>query len=161
MRDWTRTLSPASFKGVPFWVRHDDMATGRRLNVSEIPNSDDPFFEDLGAKRRPVQISGYFIGDVSDAQMIALETVCGQKGAGPLSLPAQGLVTARCEDIKRRRDRDEMGKFAFEATFILDPRSGFANPTAALPAEYLAQRAFDASDGLAAALPGLISGLRA
>ena len=160
MRDWTRTLFDASFKGVPFWVKVDRMDTGRRLNVTEIPASDLPKIEDLGARQRPVEIHGYFLGDVSDVEMTALETVCNQPGAGTLVLPAQGPVTARCHIIKRHRDRDQMGRFGFDAQFVLDPRSGFAAPAAAYPADYLAQRAFDAADGLAAALPSVLGGLR-
>ena len=159
MRDWTKTLYPASYNGVPFWIERDHMDTGRRLNVTEIPGSDQPFIEDLGAKQQPVEISGYFIGDVSDAQMTALETVCGQDGPGVLVLPAQGPLTARCHHIKRDRLRDKMGRFGFEAVFILDPRSGFASPTAAYPAAYLAQLAFDANDNLAGSLTSLLGNL--
>lgn len=156
MRDWTKTLYPSSYKGVPFWIKHDDMLTGRRLNVTEIPRSDIPFIEDLGAKQQPIDIAGYFIGDVSDVQLTALEKVCAQDGAGPLVMPAQGPLTARCHQIKRNRDRDQMGRFGFDASFVLDPRSGFATPQSALPADYLAQRAFDAADGLLPALGGLL-----
>lgn len=158
-RDWTKTLFPASFRGVPFWIKRDNMDTGRRLNVTDIPGSDTPFIEDLGAKHRPIEITGYYLSDTSDSEMTALETACDQDGAGVLVMPAQGPLTARCDHIKRDRQRDEMGRFAFEARFILDPRSGFATPQSALPAAYLAQLAFDANDALAAALPGFLSGV--
>lgn len=157
MRDWTQTLYSASYKGVPFWVKRDGGDVGRRLDVVDIPGADAPFIEDLGAKRQPIEISGYFIGDVSDVQMTALETVCNQAGAGVLVLPAQGPVTARCEDVKRSRERDQMGRFGFEAHFVLDPRSGFAGAAAALPADYLAQLAFDANDRLGVALVGVLA----
>ena len=161
MRDWTKTLFLASFKGVPFWVKHDEMATGRRLDIADIPGSDIPLYEDLGAQHQIVQIVGYFIGDVSDAEMSALEKACGQAGPGVLVMPAQGPMNVRCEQIKRNRDRDQMGRFGFEATFFVDPRSGFASPQSAFPADYLAQIAFDASDGLGASLNGLMARLRA
>jgi prophage DNA circulation protein len=160
MRDWLTTLYPASYKGVPFWVERDSMETGRRLDVTEIPNSDIPFIEDLGARQQPIDINGYFIGDVSDVQMTALEAVCGQAGAGPLVMPAQGPLTARCQHIKRDRLRDKMGRFGFNAVFILDPRSGAAAATAAYPAAYLAQLAFDANDQLGVALTGMLAGFQ-
>jgi hypothetical protein len=160
MRDWTKTLYPASWRGLPFWVEHDATETGRRLNITDIPGADDPFIEDLGAKHRPIEIDGYYISDFSDAEMIAFENAINTKGAGTLVMPAQGPLTARGDHCKRSRFRDKMGRIGFTARFILDPRSGFANPTASYPADYLAQRAFDANDGLAAALGGLLGGLR-
>lgn len=160
MRDWPKTLFPASFRGVPFWIKTDDMETGRRLDGVEIPGSDIPFFEDLGAKKQPIAIQGYFIGDFSDQQMTALEKACGQAGAGTLVMPAQGPLTARCEQIKRTRDRDQMGRFGFDATFFLDPRSGFPASQASFPSDFLAQRAFDAGDDLSLSLTSLTGGLQ-
>lgn len=161
MRDWTKTLYPASFRGVPFWIRHDTQDIGRRLDVVEIPGAETPLIEDVGAKHQTIEVSGYMIGDASDAQMAALEAACNQVGAGVLVMPAQGPLTARCEHIKRDRHRDEMGKIVFEAHFVLDPRSSFALSSAALPADFLAQRAFDANDALKSALTGLIGRLQA
>lgn len=161
MRDWTKTLYPASWKGVPFWVEQDGGDAGRRINVTDIPGSDKPFIEDLGGKQRRIEIGGYFIGDFSDAQMAAFEASINTKGAGTLVMPAQGPLTARGEHCRRMRFRDRMGRFGFQARFVLDPRSGFADPQSGYPADYLAQRVFDASGVLAGALPSLIAGLRA
>lgn len=159
-RDWTKTLYPFSFRGIPGWVERDNAEIGRRLDGVEIPGSDIPFFEDLGAKKQPIEIDGYFIGDVSDSQMTALENAGNQDGAGTLVMPAQGPLTARCEFIRRDRMRDRMGKFAFKAKFWLDPRSG-GGATASLPPSYLAQLAFDANDSLGNSLSGMLSGFQA
>lgn len=161
MRDWTKTLYPASFRGVPFWIRRDTQDVGRRLDVVDIPGAETPLIEDIGAKHQGIDVTGYMIGDTSDVQMAALEAACNQSGAGVLVMPAQGPLTARCEQIKRDRHRDEMGKISFEARFVLDPRNGFAAPFAALPADFLAQRAFDANDTLAGALAGVLGRLQA
>lgn len=160
MIDWTKALFPTSFKGVPFWAQRDDLEAGRRLDVVEPPGSDTPFIEDLGARRQPVGISGYVIGDPSVAQMAALIAVCSQAGAGVLVLPTDGPLTARCLTIKRTRERDRMGKITFEARFMLDPASGFATPQAAYPAAYLAQLVFDTGDQLGAALSGALAGFQ-
>jgi prophage DNA circulation protein len=159
-RDWMADFYSASWRGVGFWVKRDSMDTGRRLNVTEIPNSDVPFIEDLGAKHRNIEINGYFLSDVSDAEIISLENAIQQGGAGVLVMPAQGPLTARGENIKRDRQRDEMGRIGFEAKFILDPRSGFATPTPAYPADYLAQLAFDANDNMGAAMQAMLSGFQ-
>ncbi len=151
-RDWPATLWPASFMGVPFWVERDHATTGRRISVTSFPGVDEPFNEDLGRIARTVEITGYFIGDVSDRGMTALETACeSDAGVGVLVLPAQGPIQARCETIKRDRMRDKMGRFGFEAKFV---REGLSSPLA--PAEYLAQLAFDAAGTLAAAAPSLL-----
>lgn len=160
MRNWPQTLNSASFRGVPFWIERDNMETGRRLDVVDIPAAESPIIEDLGARQQPIEIAGYVIGDVSDAQMTALEAVCNQAGPGVLVMPAQGPLTARCQHIKRDRMRDKMGYFGFQAAFVLDPRNGPNATAAALPADYLAQRAFDAGDRLAGALGGLLQGVR-
>jgi prophage DNA circulation protein len=160
MRDWTVTLNPASFRGVPFWIERDSQETGRRLDVVEIPAADAPIIEDLGARQQPVEIAGYFVGDVSDAQMTTLEAACNQAGPGVLVMPAQGPLTARCHHIKRDRMRDKMGYFGFQAAFVLDPRNGAGATAPAFPADYLAQLAFDAGDQLAGALGGLMQGIQ-
>jgi prophage DNA circulation protein len=155
MRDWTATLWPASFKGVPFWVERDHADTGRRVSTTSFPGSDDPFNEDLGRKARYIEITGYFIGDVSDVEMTALEAACDTgSGPGVLVMPAQGPIAARCETIKRDRMRDKMGRFGFEAKFV---REGLASPLQ--PQEFLAQLAFDAVDALAAAAPAFLNGV--
>jgi prophage DNA circulation protein len=155
MRDWMATLWPASFMGVPFWVEDDGATTGRRVSTTSFPGVDEPFNEDLGRKARYIEISGYFIGDVSDGQMTALEAVCdGVSTAGTLVLPAQGPIQARCEDIKRNRKRDKMGRFGFTAKFV---REGLGSPLA--PSEFLAQLAFDAVGALTAAAPAFLNGV--
>jgi prophage DNA circulation protein len=153
MRDWTATLWPASFAGVPFWVEDDGATTGRRVSTSSYAGVDEPFNEDLGRKARYIEIVGYFIGDVSDSQMTALELACDSTStAATLVMPAQGPIQARCEEIKRNRKRDKMGRFGFTARFV---REGLASPLQ--PTQFLAQLAFDAVDALSAAAPAFLN----
>lgn len=151
-RDWTKTLFPASYMGVPFWVETDRAETGRRLQVSELPGVDLPDIEDLGRKANHFEISGYFIGDVSDTQMTSLEQVCGAQGPGTLVLPAQGPQLVHCESIRRRREKKKMGYFGFEAKFVLATAS--AAPTSVA---YLAQLVFNAAAAVGAAAPGFLN----
>ncbi len=154
-RDWTKTLWPASFRGVPFWVERDNMTTGRRLSVVEFPGADTPFIEDLGGASTPIEITGYLLGDSSDAQIAALEQACFTQGAATLVLPAQGPVQARCEHIKRDRLRDKAGRFGFEAKFVID---GTAPAASSSVPEYQAQLTFDAGQGVVAAAGSFLAG---
>lgn len=153
-RDWMATLWPSSYKGMPFWIEHDGGATGRRLAVTDLPGAEDPDVEDIGRKTRTIDVTGYMLGDVSDVQMTSLETICETVGPGVLVMPAQGPITAWCDEIKRDRLRDKMGYFGFTAKFI---RVG-GSPAGALPGPYLAQLAFDGVTALAGAAAGFLNG---
>jgi prophage DNA circulation protein len=154
LRDWTQTLFPASYMGVPFWVKSDKAPGGRRLAVTEKPGVDTPDIEDLGNKARFFHVDGYTLGDASDVQMAALTAVCNSAGPGVLVLPAQGPQLVHCEDFEPSRDRDKMGRFGFTAKFILAGVSPSVTPP-----EYLAQLAFDAVGALSGAASGFLSGL--
>ena len=151
-RDWAATLWPASFAGVPFWIERDRDAVGKRLVIHEFPGRDDPFIEDLGAKYRSFEISGYLVGDTSDSDTDALVAAFLQTGPGLLVLPAQGPVNARAWKAQRDRTRDRAGYFGVQMTFVQEGSS-----IALSPVDYLAQLVFDATDALVAAATSLLS----
>jgi prophage DNA circulation protein len=152
MRNWMASLWPASFRGAAFWVKHDSTESGRRLSVTSLPDNDIPDIEDLGGKPFNISVTGYTLGDASDGDIAAVEAMCNMPGAGPLVLPAQGPMFAWCESFHRQRERDEQGKFTFEARFVLSaPTFGTANSS------YLAQLTFDAAALLSAAAPAFLA----
>ncbi len=151
-RDWAATLWPASFNGVPFWIERDTDAQEKRLVIHEFPGRDDPFIEDLGAKYRTFEISGYLVGDTADGDTDALLAAALPPGAGTLVLPAQGPINARFWKSKRDRARDRAGFFGVQLTFV---QEGASVPNA--PTDFLAQMVFDAGDALAAAATTLLS----
>ncbi len=150
-RDWMATLLPASYGGVPFWVKEDSAETGRRLHVAVFPGANQPFIEDLGLPARRIEISGYTTGDASDAILAALEAAAETQGPATLVMPSQGPIQARCEKIKRRRDRDKMGYFGFEATFV---REGISSVLTPMP--YLAQTVFNGLSQFTSAAIGFL-----
>jgi prophage DNA circulation protein len=129
-RDWTSTLWPSSFKGVPFWVETDDEDGGRRLVVHEFPNRDLPFVEDLGEAVRRYSVTAYLASDMADVEAAALTAVCTMRGAGPLVLPIHGPVLVKCENFKRNRSKDRNGYIALSLSFV---REGFNSAVASIP----------------------------
>jgi prophage DNA circulation protein len=146
-------LFPASFNGAPFYVREDGAETGRRLHIAEFPGAETPFIEDLGQKANCFNVTGYVVGDDAVIAMATIEAACDIPGPGVLVMPAQGLIAALCKIVKRRRELDRAGLFAFTAEFV---RSGLASPLA--PAAVVAQAAFTAVTAYASAASGWLNG---
>lgn len=126
-RDWTLTLWPASYKGVPFLVDRDGEEGGRRIVSHEFPMRDDPYNEDLGEKKRTFAVGAYIASDSADAEAAALTAICATRGAGLLVLPTHGQITARCTDFRRSRDKDRAGFIAYTLEFV---REGAASALA-------------------------------
>lgn len=112
LADWTTQLLPASFRGVPFYVRSHEQEAGRRIIESEYPLRDTPSTEDLGRKIEHYQFDAYVLGQDYFAQASALYQACVlQNTTGTLVHPYLGNITARCEGF-RRRETDKEGAIA-------------------------------------------------
>lgn len=118
-RDWPRTLRPASYRGVGFFVESDDIETGRRLEVHEFPHADAPYVEDLGRKANKINVTAYVLSDNADGEAKALLRACDAGGAALLSLPIERL-TAHCESCRRSFSKDKLGYIAFSLAFVRD-----------------------------------------
>lgn len=117
-RDWLSTLWPASFRGIPFFVAHDEEVPGRRLVVHEFPMRDEPFVEDLGEAARRFQVEAYLASDAADVQAAALVAAVAARGAGALVLPTHGVIQAHAAAASRMRDKDTHGYIAFRIEFV-------------------------------------------
>lgn len=142
-RDWSSSLFPASFKGVPFRIESDEESGGRRLVVHQFPNRDEPFVEDLGEDKRSYELTAYVASDLADVEALALIAACTSRGAGVLVLPMQGPVMVHCESAKRSRERDKAGYVAIELKFVREGAQG-----ALATVSSLAQAVFDAAGTL-------------
>ena len=116
-RDWLRTLRPASYRGVTFYVESDEIETGRRLEVHEFPHADAPYVEDLGRKANTITVNAYVVSDSADAEEKALRRACEAGGPALLSLPMERLQ-AHCEGCRRSFERDRQGYVAFDLMFV-------------------------------------------
>ncbi|MBI1202541.1 MAG: hypothetical protein GC182_08525 [Rhodopseudomonas sp.] len=143
VRNWLKTLWPASYKGVPFFFESDSEDGGRGLVVHSFVNSDKPFVEDLGEDPRHYSGHAYVHGDDVDAQEVALKAAFASRGAGPLVLPLTGMVLVRLHKFKRKAERDRAGVVSFEVSFV---REGAAGAIISLGS--LANSVFGAVDAL-------------
>ncbi|WFS01589.1 DNA circularization N-terminal domain-containing protein [Rhizobium tumorigenes] len=127
MRDWTKTLLSANFRGVPFYVESDEFSGGRRLAVHEVAGGEESLVEDLGAVTRTFDITAYTVGDLADIQGLALNSALSVVGPGFVILPIDGGFMAHVQTFRRSRQKDRAGYIAFDVTFI--PAPGFSGAT--------------------------------
>lgn len=118
MRDWSKTLRRASFRGVPFWVEGEGPEVGRRVAVHEISASETVLTEDMGARARTVYVDAYVVGDLSDLAGHALEAACAAPGASRLVLPMDAGITAHCTACVRDRQKDRLGFVGYRLEFV-------------------------------------------
>ncbi len=124
MRDWRKTLLPASFRGVPFWIDGEDLSGGRRLAKHEYAGGETTIVEDLGRATNSFDVTGYLVGDDADLKAKAIQAACGLAGAGLLIMPMDGGMMANAEGFRRTRERDKANYIRFDVTFV---------PSGALP----------------------------
>ena len=118
-RDWTKTLQPASFRGVAFYVDEEQLAdSGRAIAVHTFVKAEEHATEDMGRKVRRWRIDGYVASDTADTDMRALVEVCSQEGDGPLVLPLYGSVTVKCERCTASGRKTELGLIKVAMEFI-------------------------------------------
>lgn len=147
-RDWLRTLWPASFKGIPFYVEKDIEDGSRRIVVHEFPNRDDPFLEDLGEGPRFFEVTAYLAGGAADGAATALVASLASIDSGTLVLNTHGPRQVRCMSFSRDRAKDRHGYIAIRAKFVRE--GGAVLP--ALSASFLANAVVAAVDAVVGAI---------
>ena len=139
-------LRPASFRGVSFQVNGTDLGAGRRVQVHEYPQRDQPWVEDLGRATREIAFDGFLIGadyvDQANQLLAALETA----GAATLVHPWLGSMQVCLSAPARVRFDSGLGMATVSMSFVESGELAFPNPTSSTQA---ASRL--TADGLAAA----------
>lgn len=130
MRDWGSTLRRASFRGVSFWVDHEDLSGGKRLARHEYAGGRRTRMEEMGLKTPSFGVTAYLLGDASDVSSALLSAACLADGPGRLVLPMDAGQLAYVEDFHRSRERDSRGYVAFEFTVV--PAGGEVLPSLSL-----------------------------
>lgn len=118
MRHWQRDLRPASFRGIRFWVDQDALSGGKRIARHEYAGGRQTVLEEAGLATSIYDVTAYLLGDVSDLQVVALQTACLAVGPGRLVLPIDGGFMAYVENFSRSRERDRQGYIAFSFSAI-------------------------------------------
>jgi prophage DNA circulation protein len=109
---------PASFRGVPFFVRSHDVRGGRRVNSLEFPLRDKPATEDMGRKARRWQVEAFVLGeDYMDARNALLDALDAY-GDGVLVHPYYGSRTVAVQAWRVRESTRRGGMARIEIEFI-------------------------------------------
>lgn len=117
MATWRDKLRSAAFKGAAFEVETHDSESGRRAEVHEYPNRDIPYVEDLGKRAETFTVEAFVIGDDYMDKRDALKDACTSYGAGTLTHPSLGDISAVCTSC-RVSESSEYGRMArFTLTF--------------------------------------------
>lgn len=116
--EWRERRQQASFRGVPFIVDTDSVPVGRRTQVHEYPQRDQPFVEDLGRATRRYQFSGFVAGSDCLAQRDRLLAALDKPGAGELVHPWFGRITVTAGECDVTHARNELGVVRFALLFI-------------------------------------------
>lgn len=133
MRDWTKTLRPASYRGVPFYVEKEQVAKfGRAVAVHTYVKSEEHATEDMGRLPREFRITAYVVGDTADARARALIEACSTEGAAPIVLPFFGAAQVRCTGGNENHEKTKLGYAAFDLEFVEAGEDGAGFPTLAL-----------------------------
>ncbi|MBY5407164.1 hypothetical protein HFO98_01500 [Rhizobium leguminosarum] len=118
MRNWQKTLRPASYRGVSFFVDYDDLSGGKRLALHEYAGGRNTTVEELGLRTSVFDVTLYHLGDDADARALALQAAMLADGPGFLILPMDGGMLATVENFRRSRGKDRNGYVGFDVSFI-------------------------------------------
>lgn len=118
MSEWRDRKQGASFRGVPFLVDSDSVPVGRRTQLHEFPQRDQPFVEDLGRRTRHYKFTGFVAGDDCLAQRDKLLSALDKPGSGELVHPWFGRLTVTAGECEVSHARNELGMVRFSLEFI-------------------------------------------
>lgn len=116
---WRKELRPASFRGVPFFVKNAQSQFGRRVVVHEFPQRDQSLPEDMGKKDDAFTIEAVVIGPDYFKARDALIKALKEKGPGTLVHPFYGeRIVVLTSPAQLSESFDEGGKARFTLEFI-------------------------------------------
>lgn len=144
-RSWL--WAPASYNGVPFYVKSGTPSGGRRLAVHEYPGGEAHDVEDMGRSAGRFSVTAYLTGEATDVQVAALLAVLDREGAGLLSLPMFGAKMVRPEKWSPSWTDDKLNAVGLQIDFVEEGAAG---------APFVAGLALRILSTAAAGLPGLI-----
>lgn len=115
---YTQRLSEASFKGVVFRVRSEDLPSGgRKTALHDFPNSDQRFIEDMGEIPPRFTISAFVHGLDWIERAQALENALRTAGPGRLVMPTFGAFTVWALPYSKSASQTSIGEIEFKLEF--------------------------------------------
>jgi prophage DNA circulation protein len=139
---WRDRLRPASFRGIPFFIDTSQFTTGRRVQLHEFPDRDNPFPEDLGKNTRTFRVEGHILGDYWATKDSLIEA-CEQEGPGELIHPYYGTRQVQVGPVSFDEDTLE-GQF-LKVTFLFYEAGDNRFPRAVDDKQVLLENSADAS----------------
>lgn len=141
------TLRPASFRGVPFKIDDADRTAGRRTQVHEYPQRDDPYVEDLGRATRELNITAFVVGADYVAQADKLLAACEEAGSGTLVHPWLGSMEVTLKEPARASYSRALGQVTIALSFIRGSHLSYPSATDSTP-----RQSAIAADGITSAV---------
>lgn len=113
-----RNLLPASWKGIPFFVRSEVLTEGgRRIVLHDYPNSSERFVEDLGQLPPKFSVTAFVTGEDFLDRAEQLEKALQEEGQGRLSMPTFGARNLFALPYRKDASQTEVGEIRFELEF--------------------------------------------
>lgn len=117
MVDFRKYNRSPSFRGVPFQVRDDDYAGGRRNETHEYPGGERAMTEDLGRKAYKIQLNAFVVGEDWRKQSRRLQDALEKKGPGELVHPNGKTYIVNVVDFNIR-ETTALYQAEFSITFV-------------------------------------------
>lgn len=115
---YTQRLAQASWRGVVFSVRSEDLPSGgRKTALHEFPNSDERFVEDLGEIPPRFTVTAFVHGLDWLERGQALENALRTAGPGRLVLPTFGAWTVWALPYSKNATQTSVGEIEFQLEF--------------------------------------------
>ena len=114
MGDWKTRMQSASFRGVPFRVESESGTAGRRKQVFEYPQRDEPLVEDLGCKPRDIKLTAFVVGADCLEQRDKLLDALNAPGPGELIHPWFGSMDVEITEVGWSHSTKEGGLVKFD-----------------------------------------------
>ncbi|MEE5133760.1 DNA circularization N-terminal domain-containing protein [Pseudomonas alliivorans] len=129
MSTWRDSLLPASFRGVGFFISSTAVPIGRKGQLHEFPQRDEPYFESLGKQSQVHTVTAFIVGpdcfEQRDKLLQALET----PGAGELVHPWLGRMQVQVGDCDMTHSLAEGGIVHLNLKFYPDQPLKFPTST--------------------------------
>jgi len=107
----------ASFRGINFFLRSEDVKGGKKFVSHEYPNSSRRFVEELGVNPGIFAINGFVHGDAAIEEKLNLERAFQTDGIGVLIHPLYGRLEVKSTDWNFASVETELGEITFKVTF--------------------------------------------
>ncbi|KPY33614.1 MULTISPECIES: DNA circularization protein [Pseudomonas syringae group] len=143
MSTWRDSLLPASFRGVGFFISSTAVPIGRKGQLHEFPQRDEPYFESLGKQSQVHTVTAFIVGPDCFEQRDKLLQALEASGAGELVHPWLGRMQVQVGECDMTHSLAEGGIVRLNLKFYPDQPLKF--PTSTLNT---GRQLMQASDGL-------------